>query len=194
QRRLPGGRDGDDLLLRHRADERELAVADLVDTSVRTGGEEDSVAAAAERVDHLALELAHGLHEAVGIDAIDLGTPRLRRRRRAAVVEGEADFDVRRRLAFLLRLARGLCALLLLLLLSALRAARRLRGRAARQHVRDARRPADAVRVDVDRGDLVQRRVEERVRRPVACDLVDAALARRAGEDAAVFSLRDGPD
>src|SRR5207248_9046103 len=52
----------------------------------------------------------------------------------------------------------------------------RLRRRGARRHVRRRRRPAHPVAVDVERGDLAERRLEQRVRRAVGLDLVDARL------------------
>src|SRR6185436_3331707 len=69
-----------------------------------------------------------------------------------------------------------------------------LRRRARGKDVARGGRPADAVRVDVDRGDLVQRRVEERVCGAVFRNAIEPPLAGSAGEQAAVFSLGDGAD
>src|SRR5204862_7665811 len=76
-------------------DEGHLAVFHRVDAALRPAGEQNrAVAAAADGIDQLALELADGLDEAVGIDLIDLAAAAGGALARA--VERDGDFRRRR--------------------------------------------------------------------------------------------------
>src|SRR5207237_4329361 len=84
--------DGDDLLFRHGGKKGNVSVLHRIDAALWPGGQKDgAVRAAADRVNHLVLELARGLDETVGIDFVDLAAAGLRCGR--GIVEREADFD-----------------------------------------------------------------------------------------------------
>ena len=107
QRRAVVVRDRDDLFFRHVGNERHVAVFVRVESSLRSGRQKNrSVRAAADGVDHLTIELAGDLDEAVGIDLVQLTGAGLRVRG-AAVFKGKARFDGDGRFSFLLLFRRS---------------------------------------------------------------------------------------
>src|SRR5207237_1476921 len=84
--------DGEDLLFRNGGKKGNVSLLHRIDAALWPGGQKDgAVRAAADRVNHLVLELARGLDETVGIDFVDLAAAGLRCGR--GIVEREADFD-----------------------------------------------------------------------------------------------------